>query len=222
MRNIFNLLLVIISAIVTSSQAYAITWINVPVVNPGAEVGDMAGWVYLGSMSADDFEPQSMQPINPRSGEWFFSAAQPAGTLATMSQSIDASAFATDIDTGLALYDFGFWYQNEYWDNAWDTGEGRITFYDSAMIALNSYSTGEVANDVWTFADYQDYIPSNARIIKLSFISRRYSGSHINAFYDDISLKVGINQDPVIPEPTTLSLLGLGLIGIRLVFRKKR
>lgn len=220
MKRILKLSLIAISLFVNISNAYALTQTDVPIINSGAETGDMTGWAYVGSMSADNFEPQSLQLINPHSGMWFFSAAQPTGTLAIMNQSMDVSGFSLYIDAGLVLYDFRFWYQNENWDNAWDTGEGRITFYDNAMISLHSYSTGEIANDVWTLAEHQDYIPLNTRTIELNFTSRRYSGSHINAFYDDISLRVGVNQEPIVPEPASMFLFCIG--GVSLVlFRRK-
>lgn len=132
-----------------------------------------------------------------------------------MAQNVDVSGFSVAIDSGLLLYDFGFWYQNENWDNAWDTGEGKITFYDNVMNELSDYSTYEIANDAWTSAGHQDCVPLNTRTIKLKFIGRRHSGSHINAFFDDVYLKVG-----VIPGPATLSLLGLG--SLALAFKKKR
>lgn len=205
-----------LTLILLVGQAYAMTWVDLLVINAGAEAGNTSGWAITGNMTALNSIVQSTSTVNPHSGNWFFASG--LGTVSTMTQTFDVSGFASGIDTGAAQYDAGFWYQTEYYNGAFDKAQAAISFYDAAGNLILADTSDEFGSSAWAFEGGADAIPVGTRSLALTFTGKRYAGSYINAFFDDIYLKVGTPE--VIPEPATLSLLGIGMLG--LVLKRKK
>lgn len=214
MREI-TIFLASVLVLMTNSHAYAINWNEIALTNPGAETGDLSGWIATGSMSAVTNQTQTTGEVYPHRGSWFFSGCIPLGAQGSLRQNVDVSGYANGIDNGFVLYDFGFWHQNEYWDNAFDTSIGSIFFYDKNDNIFGSKTTGELGSTTWKLASLRDYFPSGTRSVILELAAKRYVGSHVNAFFDDASLKVAVT-----PEPSGMILFGVGSLALGL-FRKR-
>lgn len=218
-KGMFFLCLLVL--VVIAAPAYAINWDSVAnlLTNPGAESGDLSGWSSIGPFYATTMQDQSGPDVYPHSGNYFFSAAQSPSSGATITQIVDVSSYAALIDSGLALYNAGLWYQTEYWNGAMDLVQAAVVFYASTD-GSGSGIDADVSDEMgihadWAYAGTIGTIPLGTRSIKIEINGLLRSGTYVNAFVDDTHLKIAEN---VIPEPTTLLLFGsslLGLVGFR-------
>jgi hypothetical protein len=212
MKKIIILLGIFILSMV--GHADAAIWTDLISVNPGAEDGNMTGWTtntgtwgVFGSSSA------------AHSGDYCFTAQDSGTSPARMYQTIDVSSYASDIDNGLALCDAGFWYRTQFTSRA----GGKLYFLNGSGNTIFSKTSGQLSSGSdWAQGNSgQLSIPLNTRGIELELIGGNFSGnpSMIRARFDDVYLKIGINP---VPEPMSMSLLGLGLLGAIAGLRKKK
>jgi hypothetical protein len=223
MNRFLGLLVIVLSFLVITPRAFAISWSDNKLDNPGAELGNAIGWITSGQMNAVESQWQSGLTAYPHSGDWFFTAASDAGTYGSLKQQIDLSSFINATNAGDAQYNFSFWYQNEYWYDANhpDTGEGVIKFYGSSMNELINYTSGEISSqDAWALFNHQDYIPKGAETAEVSLWGYLHDGGRVNTHFDDISFRVGVPN--VVPEPVSFILFGLGGVTMGISRRLKK
>jgi hypothetical protein len=205
--------------VVCASGASAMTWSGNLLENPGAEAGDLTGWMTDDPVIvvASRVQPEYSGDVYPYSGEWFFNMASaeaaPSGTVTSrlLSQDVDVSSYASQIDAGLVLFDASVFMQTE--DTATFTGAdyGQLTlwFMGDGSGEIGSLSTGLVVspNLVWIEETLDGLLPLGTRSIRFELLGEKHERSFINAFFDSCSLEVA-----VVPEPGTVLLLGIGTL----------
>lgn len=105
----------------STCPAEAVIWSGNLLTNPGAETGDLTGWSTddANVVAASQFLVQTTGTVEEHSGDWFFNMAD--GSVGNsgivrnrmLSQGIDLSGYATEIDAGLMLAEASTWLQTE-------------------------------------------------------------------------------------------------------------
>jgi hypothetical protein len=173
-----------------------------PLVNGGAEAGDLTGWSAAASVGATTrVNHQAYGPvIYPYSGEYFFAFG--SGSFAFMSQTGPLGL------TTPALKLSGY-YQTEMYGGQNDFGEASLSFLDVSDQPLISASTGHLvwmdSSGSWKPFELRLEVPLNAAKWQVELQGTKVLGSYINVFYDNVSLAA-------VPEPSSVSLLGLGIV----------
>ncbi|MFC1631398.1 PEP-CTERM sorting domain-containing protein, partial [Candidatus Omnitrophota bacterium] len=99
-----------------------------------------------------------------------------------------------------------------------DAAEGEIIFFDGTPAEIGSGASGALNSSDWALESNIDSIPVGTRSIEVAVVGDLYSGTYVNAFFDDAYFKIG---EEVIPEPATMSLLGMSLLGLFGIRRKR-
>ena len=216
----------------SACPAEATIWSGNLLTNPGAETGNLTGWSTddANVVAASQSLIQSTGTVEEHSGEWFFNMADGSvgnhGVVKNrmLSQTIDLSGYAIEIDAGLLLAEASTWLQTEDIPAAQDPDPGdlaqmSIFFLDALSAQIGSATTGLVTTappnlfwDQYTLSNV--VVPFGTRSVQLELLGEKHETTYINAFFDDVSLQVG-----EIPEPATICLLGLGGLLLR---RRKR
>ena len=166
--------------------------------NPGAETGDMSGWIFTDPVRAIDLRNESTGDVFPRSGDYFFDmTASPAG-YAEMSQELSVAGY-----DGVSFI-ANCWIQTELYpdqgnaniiDN--DYGELVLTFKDVSNITVGTFTTGPIGNPVLAagttgYAQFSltGNIPSGAVTVIYTLKGFLVGGSYVNVFYDDLSFEI--------------------------------
>jgi hypothetical protein len=165
--------------------------------NPGAETGDMSGWIFIGPVRAIEFRHESTGDVLPRSGDYFFDmTASPAG-YAEMSQELSVAGY-----DGVSFI-ANCWIQTELYPDSGnanitdnDYGELLLTFKDGFDAVLGTFTTGTIGNPVpgagttgYAQFDLTGNIPSGAVTVIYTLKGFLVGGSYVNVFYDDLSFE---------------------------------
>jgi hypothetical protein len=180
------------------------------VTNPGAETGDLSGWTTDGVI---------VTTSEAQSGDFSFTGAT-GGNPETMSQTIDLTAFASDIAAGGQTYVFSAFLQNRTFDFV----DMQIRFLDADGngVPLGASRTDPVIDPfAFDLVSIAGTLPVLARQVVLSFEFSRNSGASIDAYVDNVSFSL-TDDTPSgeVPLPAALPLFGLGLAALGL--KKKR
>lgn len=196
--------------------------------NPGAETGDLTGWIKIPASTAqpsvDDGSYDS--GLNPLSGSWqFVGDTYPAGggAFAGLEQSVDLSgldnAVLAAIDAGAVLARVSYWEQSLYQGGTPDYARVTLTYRDAFGSALGSDATPAQAHAsasftaAWTRDLERFSLPAGTRSISytMEFYLGANAGTYIDAFIDDNSLILV----SAVPEPASSAVLyGLVLLAI--------
>lgn len=138
-----------------------------------------------------------------------------------MSQQLDLSDLASVIDSGLIAVDWATLLQSR----SIDTVTATLRFLDASsnQIGIRSYSDPDVASFAWDSITDTFALASGTRYVDVMFSFVRPSGFSTDAFADNISLVLRQTDGgtSTVPEPGTLALLGLGLLGLGVSRRRK-
>jgi hypothetical protein len=197
--------------------------------SPGGFVVSVPNWTTSGNFTVVEYTagggfPTTTDPGPGDRGTNFF-AGGPSNSSSSASQSIDVTDGASAIDTGDVLFAVsgylgGFASQH---DNAILTAY----FLNTSNLNLGTAFIGPVTNSDrgdltgLLFRTTSGTIPIGTRTIKLDLNMTRLEGSYNDGYADNLSLVLTDSSNhTVIPEPSTMLLLGLGLIGVAGVRRK--
>jgi hypothetical protein len=210
-----------------SPSMATIVWTGNLLTNPGAESGDLTGWTTDDAVVvvASQYQDQTTGRVEEHSGDWFFNmcgaSVGDGGVVKSrlLSQSIDLTGYAAGIDAGVGLINASTWLQTEDIPPAQDPdpsdmAQMSVLFFDALDTQIGSATTGLVTtappNLRWLQYTLSNVgIPIGARSVQLELLGEKHETTYVNAFFDDVSLQVGI------PEPATICLFGLGGLLLR-------
>ena len=193
------------------AQGASITTTNL-LTNPGAETGDISGWI-IGGSSNPSVDSGSFNPgIDPHSGDFdFYGHTGPFGTLSQTVDLIgDQGLTAADINAGNLFADVSFWEQGLNQGTPSDEAQITLTFLDSAGATLDMESTPLVDSHNLTWQNGSGAFPvpfgTTSVVYTMNFI--RNVGSDNDSYIDDNSLIVSNNSLlTATPEPASFGLL---------------
>ena len=163
--------------------------------NPGAETGNMSGWVISGPVRAIGSRVESTGTVLPRNGDYFFDMTESAGSYAEMSQELSVAGY-----DGVSFI-ANCWIQTELWKNKpledYDYGELVLTFKDVLNMAVGTSTTGPIGNPVpgAGTTGYEQFsltgsIPPGAVTVIYMLRGFLLQGGYVNVFYDDLSFEI--------------------------------
>ena len=162
-------------------------FVTLPLVNPGAETGDLTGWtVTQGSFTADT----SKDGVMPFSGSYMFGAG--ASSNCAMWQEVDVSSYASAIDAGTALILAGAMGTQTY--TTPEQMEVFVEFLDSTGVMVDnrirSYSRTDTDGDRWQNMHVFVPISPNTRKIRLWLQASRLDGTNNNVAFDNAFMSI--------------------------------
>ena len=206
-----------LGALFIVDNAFPVEWTSNLLQNPGAETGSLAPWITDDSSLVNTVQsrPEASGTVFPYAGQWFFNMAKaeaaPSGVTAIrrLYQDLDITTRAYETDAQLLVVEATMHIQTEdvpHFEGR-DYGQMTLYFLDQQQSNLDEVSTGLVTspNLTWVQETLESAIMPGTRTIRLELIGEKHETEYINAFFDDITLRIG-----VIPEPATLCLLGYG------------
>ena len=143
-------------------------------------------------------------------------ASQPVD--ATLSQTINLSSENLALVAGgSATLNLSFYYHDE--DPA-DEGTVTVTFLDGSSSELGSISTGvmgpgDYSSTEWTFMELSGAMDSATEAVRIDISTHRISATVSNLQYDSFS-------GSVIPEPSSVALVGVFGVGALFVRRRMK
>lgn len=157
--------------------------------NPGFETGDLTGWTTEAGFSSGSAQTVNGS-VNPHSGTYMLGASATVET--RLSQTIDVSAYATDIDAGAAIMVAQVFTSKEFND-----GDGTrilLVFLDGSSNQVGYFNMPVYANGAalgtWFGMNYSVVVPENTRSIKYMLSILRNAGTNNDSQADDASLKL--------------------------------
>jgi len=181
-------------------------------INPGAEIGDTAGWTAVGTHTANFVAgtecqncPSGGAPAGPRTGTYSFMWNTPTASDDWAYQEIDlfASGFEEKISAGEAQLIAGGYLVCGECNPDWDRIQLRILLYDSGHSLIEtSYDSGQLFQICsWTWYGIADYdIPTNARYVRIEFQTIE-PPSWGAGKADDFTVKVRVKEQPFWYDP---------------------
>ncbi len=172
--------------------------------NPGAETGNLNGWV-VGGSSNPTVDNGSFDPgINPHSGSYDFRGGTGAsGSLTQNVQLVGTQGItAAAIDTGTLTASVGFWEQGLNQGSPSDDADVSLAFLAASGAILSTVSTPEVDSHNGSWQQYVTgfTIPVGTRSIDYTIQFIRHVGNDLDAFVDDTSLMV--SSEPLVNAGT--------------------
>ena len=137
-----------------------------------------------------------------------------------LEQSLDALELVFDFGVEYDLSTLHFW---NYHTESFDVDNIAFTFFNAANVqvgALNAAPAlgGGGSDAIPIFAEnYALNFPSNVR-----YVTAVLTGSNSEVDFNNIGFTAELSDPPPVPEPASLTLLGLGLSGVVMMRRRMR
>jgi hypothetical protein len=139
----------------------------------------------------------------------------------TLSQIIDVSSLASQIDNNLIEYQFSILMQARQTGSLRDTAETTLSFHSGSGVVLGSeYFFDPLVDGVYDWATYgnSSLLPTGTRSIEILLVNQRLGGgSSSDGYFDDVSLSVNVVPEPV---SSVLFITGAGIMGFRRFFKR--
>ena len=162
--------------------------------NGGGESGSLSPWVAGGAGTAIVDNGSAGAGISPRSGSRHFFGG--VGALNTLTQTINilsgAQGFtAAQVDSGTLSAAVVFYQQSYYQSSGNDQGQVTLAFRASNGTTISTVSTPPVGCvNSYCLQSYTYPLPAGTRLIDFSLVFIRQSGSNLDCYFDDVSLRV--------------------------------
>ncbi|WP_457652167.1 T9SS type A sorting domain-containing protein [Rhodocaloribacter sp.] len=129
---------------------------------------------------------------------------------AELSQDVDVSAFAADIDAGKQQFTFGGFVRS-FPQTPADEARIVVEYRDEAnAVVLDSFDTGpRVTSDRWEMLTDTRLAPAGARFVRVRLLATRRAGDENNAYFDELSLVTETFTAPP-PENVTITVTAEG------------
>ncbi len=185
------------------------------ITNPGNDLplvgGEIQGWT---EVIGSNWTRRTGNP-DPQAGDAYFFAG--AVAFAELSQTIDVSAFGSNIDAGIQRFDFSGYVRSFQQSNP-DSSQIILEFEDSAGNVLEFFNSGQIINTTaWQLVADSRFAPVNTRQIEVRLIARRNSGSNNDGYFDSLSLTT-----TAVPEPNSIVVTAMGGLIMLLLRRRDR
>ena len=175
------------------------------IINPGNEsplvAGNIPGWQ---EVMGTTWTQRNASP-DPFEGSFYFFAG--ANAQATLRQSIDVSAFGSQIDAGLLNFDFSGRVRS-YEQNPVDSAAISLKFLNGASGVLQTFNSGAIrSTNAWQLVSTSVLAPVNTRLVEIDLIATRNAGSNNDGYFDDLRL----SAVSAVPEPSNYFMFLAGL-----------
>lgn len=162
--------------------------------NPGCEdkaEDGISGW----REDVGDWRPRSKEkPKDPEPrGNQFFSVVEYQGqTLATLSQTIDVTAYGADIKKGRVAAVFGGWVAalGPVPSKIQDESSIRLQFLSDVGRVVEEVDFGFVHSTEWRELSRRQNVPTETVAIRMLLVAQQVGGGENNAYFDDLHLKL--------------------------------
>jgi hypothetical protein len=162
------------------------------IINGDAETGDISGWVDGGIEVVSNAAAGTLGlPLGVDIGDFSFTGAL-GPTLETLSQSVDVTAFSSQIDAGAAKSIFSALLQSRSTGGIIDTAKTNLSFVDGGGGQLESvtFEDTDVTTFDWEQVLDERVVPVGTRSIEITLEATRTGGVSTDAFFDNFSLNV--------------------------------
>lgn len=162
--------------------------------NGGAETGSLSPWVAGGAGTAIIDNGSAGAGISPRTGSRHFFGG--VGALNTLTQTINifnGTQGFTDaqLDSGTLSAAVVFYQQSYFQSTGHDQGQVTLVFRALNGTTISTVSTPAVScTGSYCLQSYSYSLPSGTRSIALSLVFIRQSGSNLDCYFDDVSLRI--------------------------------
>lgn len=195
------------------------------VVNGDAETGGLDGWISTGVDAVPSSHGLTTGLSDPGETENFvFVGFSGPSDSQTLTQRIDLSSLATEIDNNSIASSFSILLQSRRLEHFFDAVEGTLSFLDGSDTVIESQSFTDTSSisrvyDWEQFADTRS-LPSGTRSVEIMLDLHRNGGSSTDAFFDNVSFK--LSKKASVPEPgAAFGLLTLGGCGVASLLKRK-
>ena len=152
--------------------------------NGGGESGSLSPWVAAGAGTAIVDNGSAGAGISPRSGSKHFFGG--VGALNTLTQTISILNGAQGFTTAVVFYQ-----QSYYQSTGNDQGQVTLAFRASNGTTISTVSTPTVGCvNSYCLQSYTYPLSAGTRLIDFSLIFIRQSGSNLDCYFDDVSLRI--------------------------------
>lgn len=157
--------------------------------------GEIPGW---DKIVGTTWTQRSASP-SPQAGTHYFNPG--AGANHELAQTVDVSAYASDIDAGVQFFDFSGYVSG--WRDPGDTARIIVEYEDASAVVLDSWDSGAIYNPydeapTWQHLTHFQFAPVGTRQVQVRLIAARNAGTNNDGYFDSIQLSTYVSANTTI------------------------